>query len=237
MKKLLDSLNYAISGIVHAFKTERNMKIHFAIAILVILASVLTFVTRFELIAVIISITLVFFAEMMNTAIEKVVDMITSKYHELARIAKNMAAGAALVTALNALIVGYLVFYRKLDNLSFVSLNYLVQLPAHITFASLVFVGLVVIIIKAKSNKKAISYLQGGMPSGHTALAFSLFTSITIFAKDPIATTFSAILALIVAESRLETNVHSLKEVVLGALLGVLLTVVIYGLAELLAFQ
>jgi len=236
MKGFLDSLNYAISGIVHVFKTQRNMKIHFTIAILVILASILTYVTRFELIAVIISISFVIFAEMMNTAIETVVDLITNKYHQLARIAKNVGAGASLITAINALIVGYIVFYRKLDDLSFVSLNYLIRLPAWITFASLLVVGLVVIIFKARSSKKKGSYLQGGMPSGHTALAFSLFTSIAIFAKNPIATTFSAILALIVAESRLETRVHTFLEVVMGALLGLMLTVVIYSLAELWIF-
>lgn len=232
----MDSMNYAISGIVYAFKTQRNMKIHFAIAILTIMASLLTYVTRFELIAIIFSITLVFFAEIINTALETVVDMITSRYHDLARIAKNLAAGGSLITAINALIVGYLVFYRKLDNLSVQSLKYLIKLPAHITFTSLIFVGLIVIIIKARKSKKGASYLQGGMPSGHTALAFSLFTSIAIFAKDPIATTFSAILALIVAESRLETRVHTFLEVALGGLLGIVLTVVLYSLAELLVF-
>ncbi len=234
MKKMLDSLNYAISGVVHTFKTQRNMKIDFAIAILVVIASIITYVTRFELIAVVISISLVFLAEMMNTAIEAIVDMITGKYHEMARVAKNVAAGASLITALNAIIVGYLVFYRKLDNISVVSLNYLIRLPSHITFASLVFVGLVVIMLKARKNKKRVSYLQGGMPSGHTALAFSLFTSITIFAKDPISTTFSAILALIVAESRLETRVHTFLEVALGALIGILLTVIMYSLTSII---
>jgi diacylglycerol kinase (ATP) len=236
MKKFLDSVNYAISGIVHVFKTQRNMKIDFVIAILVIIASILTYVTRFELIAVIISVSFVIFAEMMNTAIEAVVDMITDKYHHLARIAKNVGAGASLITAINALVVGYIVFYRKLDNMSFASLNYLIRLPAWVTFASLLIVGLVVIIVKANSSKKKGTYLQGGMPSGHTALAFSLFTSIAIFAGNPIATTFSAILALIVAESRMETRVHTFLEVVLGALLGIMLTVVIYSLAELMIF-
>jgi diacylglycerol kinase (ATP) len=233
MKKFLDSVNYAISGLVHAFKTQRNMKINFAIAILVIIASIVTYATRFEMIAIVISVSFVFFAEMINTAIEAVVDLITDKFHPAARIAKNVAAGASLVTAINALVVGYLVFYRKLDNLSFFSLNYLIRLPAHLTFASLIIVALVVIMIKARRNKSG-NYLQGGMPSGHTALAFSLFTSITIFAKDPIASTFSAILALIVAESRLETRVHTLLEVVLGGLLGILLTVIIYSLAEMI---
>lgn len=72
------------------------------------------------------------------------------------------------------------------------------------------------------------------MPSGHTALAFSLFTSIALVGRDPVVTSFSAIMAVIVAESRLETNVHTFKEVAFGALLGILITVILFQLANLL---
>ncbi len=236
MKKLLSSVNFALSGIVHSFKTQRNMKIIFVIAILTILASVVTYVTRFELIAIVISISLVFFAEMMNTAIEAVVDMITNKFHDLARIAKNVSAGASLIVCLNALIVGYLVFYRKLDKLSLFSVDYLINLPAHITFVSLFLVGLAVVMIKAATIKKRGTYVQGGMPSGHTAMAFALFTSIALFSKDPITTTFSFILALIVAESRIEAKIHTITEVVVGGFVGMLITVLMYYLTSLLIF-
>ena len=230
MNKILDSFNHAVAGIVHAFKTQRNMRIIFAIAILTVLAAVITYTTRFELIAIVISISLVFFAEMMNTAIEAVVNMITNKYHDLARIAKNVSAGASLIVCVNALIVGYLVFYRKMDSLNFFSLNYFVNLPAHVTFTSLFLVVMAVIIIKAITVKNHGTFLRGGMPSGHSALSFAVFTSIALFAKDTFITSMALILALTVAESRLEAKIHTFAEIAVGALLGMLITIVMYYL-------
>lgn len=232
MKKFIAGVNHALDGIVHAFKTQRNMRIHVIIAILVVIAALITYVTRFEMMALSITIAFVFITEMINTAVESVVDLITKEYRPLAKVAKNVAAGAVLIAALNAVVVGYLIFYRKIYDLSFVSLNYLTHLPSHIIFSCLVVVGLIVIIIKSRSIKKHGTYVQGGMPSGHTALAFSLFTSIALVGQDPVVTSFSAIMAVIVAESRLETNVHTFKEVAFGALLGILITVIIFQLAN-----
>jgi len=159
MKKFIDSVNHSISGIIHAFKTEKNMKIHFGVSLLVIIASILMHVTRFELIAIVISITLVMLAELLNTAVEAIVDLITDEYHELARIAKNVAAGAVTLTAVNALVVGYLVFFRKISSFQLTSLSFFQDLSAHITFASLAIVCVVVITIKSRQN--ASSQLLG----------------------------------------------------------------------------
>lgn len=236
MKRFINSVNHAFEGIVHAFKSEGNMRIHIVVALLVIIAAVLTYSTRFEMIALSITIAFVLFAEMLNTAVEAVVDLVTDQYHEMAKIAKNVAAGAVLIAALNSLVVGYLVFYRKIDAYPFVSLSYMTNLPAHVTFAALVAVGLLVIIIKAKSVKKRGSYIHGGMPSGHTALAFSLFTAMSFVGKDPIIMMFSLIMALIVAESRMETNVHTFTEVAVGALLGIVITVILFQISSLLIY-
>ena len=114
MKKartLAESFFYAISGILYAFKTQRNIKIHFMVAILIIIISFLLKLNTIELLIVFLTIAMVLTAEMINTAIEAVVDMFTQEYHPLARVAKNVAAGAVLISALNAVIVGYLIFY------------------------------------------------------------------------------------------------------------------------------
>ena len=236
MRRFIASVNHAFEGIVHAFKTEGNMRIHDVVAILVVIASILTYATRYEMIALSITIAFVFFAEMINTAVEAVVDLVTDKYHEFAKVAKNVAAGAVLIAALNALIVGYLVFYRKIANFSFVSLDYMANLPSHLTFACLVVVGLLVIVVKAKTTKKHGSYIHGGMPSGHTALAFSLFMSMALTGRDPIVTMFAAIMAVIVAESRLETNVHTFTEVAAGGLIGILVTAILFSATNLLIY-
>ncbi len=237
MKRFISSVNHALAGIVHAFKSEKNMRIHAIVAILTIIAALLTYITRFEMMVLALTITFVFFTEMINTAIESVVDLVTDRYHEMAKVAKNVAAGAVLLAAVNAVVIGYLIFYRKISDFSFVSLSYLTKLPSHITFSALLIVGLTVILIKARSQKKrGGTYVQGGMPSGHTALAFSLFASIALIGRDEVTTSFSFIMAVIVAESRLETNVHTLTEVAVGAFLGVLITVIIYSAAQLLVF-
>ncbi|MGL5478372.1 MAG: diacylglycerol kinase, partial [Clostridium sp.] len=111
LKKIVDSFNHAIDGVIYTVRTQRNMKIHM-IATLLILASCLFFdVSKIEFLILAVTITMVIGAEMINTAIEAVVDMNTNYYHPLAKIAKNVAAGAVLLTAVNALVVGYLIFW------------------------------------------------------------------------------------------------------------------------------
>jgi len=122
MKKsrtLLESFNYAISGIMYSLKTQRNVRIHFLTALLVIAASSFFNFSAIELLIIFFTIALVIIAEMINTAIETTVDLVTEKYHPLAEIAKNVAAGAVLVASLNALVVGYIIFYGRLVKLFF----------------------------------------------------------------------------------------------------------------------
>ena len=147
---------------MQAFKLEKNMKVHFILMVAVIVTGIMTHVTRFELIALVISIAFVLFAELLNTAVEAVCDLITKEYNEFAKIAKNVAAGAVLIAAANAVVVGYLVFYRKFNNFALISLSYLNNLPAHVTFASLMVLFVVVIIIKSRSVKKSGDICAGG---------------------------------------------------------------------------
>ena len=234
--KLVNSFNHAINGIVQAFKLEKNLKIHFIVAVAVIIAAVLTHVTRFELIALVLCIAFVIFAEMVNTAVEAVCNMLSNQYNEFIRIAKNVSAGAVLVAAGASVVVGYLVFYRKIYSFSLVSLDYLSNMPVHITVAALVVLLFAVILIKSFYIKKRGSYVQGGMPSGHTAFAFALFAAIALTSADIVPSIFAAVIAVIVAESRMETKVHTLTEVLMGALLGVAITIIVFKLSELFVF-
>ena len=232
LKRILEAFNCAISGIMHCFRTQRNMRVHFIVAIIVIMMGVLLNVSRIEMLILVVIIFFVLFAEMINTAVEALVDMVTKEYHPLAKTAKNIAAGAVLFSAICAIIIGYIIFSEKLIRFTSFSLNYMRSLPLYITLASLIVVILSVIMIKSGSPKG--TYLRGGLPSGHTALAFALFTSIAFASKEPIITTFGAIMALLVAESRMESGIHSFVEVLLGAVVGVLATVVMYQVSTLL---
>lgn len=116
-KKLLQSFINAYSGIVYAFRNERNFCFHLIGATAALAASFYFKVERVELLFIISAIFLVFITEMVNTAIEAVVDLKTKKIHPLARIAKNVAAGAVLCAALFALLVAYFVFADRLKDL------------------------------------------------------------------------------------------------------------------------
>ena len=108
---LPESFYYAIVGVVSVFKSERNMKLHFFAALVVIILAVLMNVTPFEWAILVLTIFLVLAAETINTAIEKTVDLVTDNYQPLAEKAKNMAAGAVLLSAANAVIIAGLIFW------------------------------------------------------------------------------------------------------------------------------
>ncbi|GIM44753.1 hypothetical protein DNHGIG_03020 [Collibacillus ludicampi] len=113
-KQILASIGYAIEGMTYAILTQRNMRIHLGITLLVMILALLLDVTKIEMILLFFAIVLVIAAELINTAIEAVVDLMVVRYHRLAKIAKDVAAAAVLLTALHAVVVGILVFYDKL---------------------------------------------------------------------------------------------------------------------------
>ncbi len=90
---VFDSFNNAAEGIIQVVRTQRNMRIHFAVAFVVIVAALIVNVTKLELIALCISITFVLIAEMLNTGIEAAIDISTTSFDPMAKIAKDIAAG------------------------------------------------------------------------------------------------------------------------------------------------
>ncbi len=109
-KKLKKSFGYALTGIWYALKSDQNLRIHFVVAYLVILASIYFHVNPFEMGILGVMILLVITTEMINTAIEKMVDLITKEHREEAKIAKDVSSGMVLVTAVGSVIVGILIF-------------------------------------------------------------------------------------------------------------------------------
>ncbi|MDN4495340.1 diacylglycerol kinase family protein [Ureibacillus aquaedulcis] len=110
--KLVKSFGYAFYGIWTAMN-EQNMRIHIISAFIVMIAGLLTGLTKMEWVMIILVITLVIGAEMINTAIESVVNLASPEIHPLAKQAKDIAAGAVLVFALASVIIGLLIFLPK----------------------------------------------------------------------------------------------------------------------------
>jgi diacylglycerol kinase len=113
-KRLSRSFACAISGIAYAFLRQRNMKIHCLAAILVVIDGLTVGLSQIEWAVISITIFLVLTAETINTAIEKTVDLITDDYHMMAKLAKDLAAGAVLLTAINSLVISLLIFGHHL---------------------------------------------------------------------------------------------------------------------------
>jgi diacylglycerol kinase (ATP) len=229
---LLHSFNWAFEGIVHALRHERNMWIHFSIAGLVLIASLFFALSRLEVVALLVAISFVLITEMLNTAVEHIVDLITDADDPRAKIAKDVAAGAVLIAAVNAVAVAYLVFYDKITSVPYTVLNRLRTSPIDITVIALVLVILAAIALKALTHRGTA--FRGGLPSVHAAVAFAGWVAITFVAANtayalPISA-ISLFLAGLVAQSRMQAGIHSFLEVSVGAALGIVITLIIFRL-------
>jgi len=230
MKKqpLFRSFNYAIDGVVYVLRTQRNMRIHLIVAALVLILSLVLGVESNQFMILIIAIALVIVSEYFNTAIESAIDVTTNTYDPLAMIAKDVAAAAVLISSLVAVIVGYIIFFPKLNSFSLNSLDRVTQSPIHITAIALILV--IIVVMWAKAMTKTGTWLRGGWPSGHSAVAGSLFTAIAIISENALLATLALIMALLVFQSRREAKFHSVLQIASGGLIGVLITVIIFQL-------
>ncbi|ADD02197.1 diacylglycerol kinase [Thermoanaerobacter italicus Ab9] len=229
-RNLIDSFNYAIEGILHAFKTQRNMKVHFAVAIFVLFFCLFFDLSKVEFVAILFTISLVLISEMINTAIETAIDMMVKNYNPLAEVAKNVAAGAVLISAINAVLVAYLIFFDRVNPWTKIILIRLRESPIHVTVTSLLVVAFLTVILKVHFKKG--TPMRGGMPSAHSALAFATATAITFMTANAFIATLGFLLALMVAESRVEGKIHSFSQVFFGGLFGILITVLIFQIIK-----
>jgi diacylglycerol kinase (ATP) len=228
MPRTLQSLNWAFEGVIHVLRSERNMRIHFTVATVVLILAFSYGVTKVELMALLVAISFVLIAEMVNTAIEATIDLATTSFDPLAKVAKDIAAGAVLIATVNAVVVGYLVFADRLSQPSSRLVTRLREAPSNLTLIALILIILIVVASKALTGRG--TPLSGGLPSGHAALAFGGFTAIAFIVEDQrVVVSFVAlIMALLVAQTRVEAGIHTVSEVVLGAVIGTLVTMILF---------
>ena len=113
-KKIINSFKYAFEGIKSSLKTERNMRIHFSMMVLVIVAGILLDISTYEWMICIILFGMVIGGELVNTAIEEVTDLVTTEINPKAKLAKDIAAGAVLIMAITSAIIGLIIFIPKI---------------------------------------------------------------------------------------------------------------------------
>ena len=201
------------------------MRRHFLAALLIFPLILLLRVTDIEFVLIALSISFVLFAELMNTAVEAVVDLVSPDFHPLARIAKDVAAGAVLMAAIGAAVMGYLTLSKYIFPVYKEALG-VVGNPSEMgALVSLLMVVIVVVILKSLSGKG--TPLEGGLPSGHAAVAFSIATVVSFTSQNPLISILTIALAVMVSHSRLLLSIHTLREVLLGAVTGIAVTLAI----------
>ena len=228
---VLESFNFAIEGVIHVLRTQRNMRLHFAAAVAVIVVAVAVGVSKIELSLLLVSIAFVLVAEMINTAVEGAIDAATTSFDPMAKLAKDIAAGAVLIASVNAVAVGYLVFAGKAADKTAEVLDRVRSAPAQITLVALVLTVIIVIATKAWTGRG--TPLRGGLPSGHAAVAFAGWMAATYIVNDShrfVVSALTFIMALLVAQTRVESGVHSALEVAYGGALGALVTLSVFQL-------
>lgn len=226
-QNIIGSFNSALEGFIYVVKTQRNMRLHFLLAILALLLGIYFDLEKLEILILLTSVCFVLLSEMLNTAIEMSVDLISDKFNPIARAIKDIAAGCVLVASINAFIVGYFLFLsRPWGTYIETGIDKIQASPWHITLIVLILVLFLTIAGKVFFHHG--TPLRGGMPSGHAAMAFSIWTIVAFLTGDHLAVVLVFVLALLVARSRLSGAIHTIWEVLAGSLLGISATIVVF---------
>ena len=226
LRQWIRSANCAIEGILHAAKTQRHLRYHFFSAAAVLIISYILGVSRIEFLIIVLSVIAVLLAEMFNTAVEAIVDIVSPEQGEKARIAKDVAAGAVLIAAFGVAVIGYVVLFPYLREAFHQGLHVTKHSKEEVALIAFILVVILVVITKTYFGKGLP--LRGGMPSGHAALAFSAWVATTYITENFVASLISFIIAIIIAQSRVITKAHTVWEVVLGSLMGALVTFLLF---------
>jgi diacylglycerol kinase (ATP) len=230
-KDVLTPFRAAMAGIAYTFRTQRHMRFHIFTVLVVFLAAIYMHLALRDSLVLLLMVSLVLIAEMFNSAIEATVDLVQPTYHPLARFAKDISAGAVLITTIISLAVGGLLILgeNRWEEIR-TNLSSSVGTPFmwRVIFGMMM---LMIIVIIGKGLGQRGQVLKGGLVSGHSAFAF-FFAMAAVFVSDnAIVSAIAILLAAIVAQSRWEAKIHSIVEISLGAGVGVVLGLVLFGLA------
>lgn len=230
-RDLVGPFRVAFSGLVHTFRTQRHMRMHLYVTLVTVLGAILLNLRIREILVLLFMINFVLVAEMFNSAIEATVDLVSPEYHPLAKFAKDIAAGAVLITTIMAIVVGCLIalgddaWERIRVSLTSESLG--IPIGARLVVGSMLVVLIVVI---GKGLGKRGQVLKGGLVSGHAALGFFFAGAVFFLTDQLLVSAIAILLAVIIAQSRWEAKIHTVPELALGATVGVLLAFLLFGL-------
>ena len=226
MKRWIKSTNFAIEGILHGAKTQRHLRYHLYTAAFILILSYILGISRNDFLIIALMMIVVLLAELFNTAIETVVDLVSPEHSEKAKIAKDVAAGAVLTTAFGAAVIGYIILLPYIRSGFQRGFHIAKHSGEDISIMAIILVLILVVITKAYLGKG--TPLRGGIPSGHSALAFSIWVVVIYTSGSFIASILTFTLAAVIAASRVTLKIHTLWEVILGGMMGASLTFLLF---------
>lgn len=230
-KSVADSFRCAWEGVMFVLASERHMRAHFTIMGLVLLAAWGLSVSASNLLHLLFAAALVLITEMVNTAIEATLDLLIDAYNPKAKVVKDVAAGAVLIAALYAVGVAALIFLSNERLLAIFGRLPTIPPRPHVGSVQLLIISILIVALIIGGLKKATGrgrLLRGGVISGHTALGFLVASSIIMLTDSLAVAALGVALALLVAQSRVQAQIHSTTEVLVGALIGTAVGVVVF---------
>jgi diacylglycerol kinase (ATP) len=214
-------LRHAVDGVLQAFATQRHMQVHFVVIMLVIGVGLWVRLGPLDIAMLTFAMGLVLVAEMMNSALEAWLDRQVDRYDQHVKIIKDIGAGAVLIAALTAALVGLLVFS---SNVKVRELLLHSRMHPELGITQVMVLGLIAVlllVVAIKERTRRGSLLRGGVISGHAALAWFLAMVMVVVSDEVPVQLGSVVLAFLVSQSRLQAGIHRVRDILLGALLGI----------------
>jgi diacylglycerol kinase len=212
------SFRFAYEGLKYALSTQRNLKFHFFAAFLALFAALYFRLPKMEIIIILLAVTLMIVTELINTAIEKTVDLAMPDIHPLAKIAKDVAAASVLVSAVFAAVTGMIVFYEPIDRLF--QEHGLLQARAVGPGSVWIVLSLAVLTVVVVETR----FADGGRfvrPSLISAFAFAVATVITIATTVTLVSLLAYTLALLATLILYDKQSRSFPSLMFGAAIGI----------------
>lgn len=232
-RNFIQACNNAVNGIIYCATTQTNITKQLILGTIVMILSLFYNFTTAEFLCLTFAVFFVIFAEMVNTAIETIVDLFVDVYHPKAKIAKDVGAGAVVLTAINAIIVAYFLFFRETEITQMADsiFNQVLSSPTHLVFVAIILTIIAILAMKGAFKKKEFSNENKStfLPSGQSALAFAVLTAIWLNSKNLIVFCLALILSLMIVGDRIN-NKKTFAEVLYGAFMGILIVILVYGL-------
>jgi len=228
-RTLIESTRNAVEGLVYVLHRDWHMRFLFLLGSVVILASTIFRVTRMELLLLSVAICLVVLAELLNSAIETVVDLVSPEFHPLAKAAKDIGGAGVLVACIIGvlILVGVFLSAQGIERLQGATIRPAPH-PLHVALAGVVTVVVAVILGKLWGRRGTLT--KGGVVSAHSALAFFCFVSVWFLTPDILVRGLAFVMAVLVAQSRVQSGIHTVREVLIGVVVALLVGGGIYSM-------